>query len=90
MVGFLFPKIYNRNPSKWNFLRAILQRALRFWPVFILALLEYWKLFATFGYGPLFSTYKSLIGDCSKYWWSDLLFIGNFRDGMCIVWAWYI
>jgi peptidoglycan/LPS O-acetylase OafA/YrhL len=39
MVGFLFPKLYNRNPSKLKFITAIIQRVLRFWPLYIFALL---------------------------------------------------
>ena len=90
MIGFLFMKIYSRNQQKTKLLMVILQRALRFWPVYIIALLFYWKLFSQIGYGPLFNGYKDVTVACPEYWWSDLLFIGNFRDGMCVVWAWYV
>ncbi len=81
LIGFLFLKTFARKSTLSTFPLAFVQRVLRFWPCFIISILVYWKISSIVGgNGPLFYTLKTYTDLCDNDWWSDLLFVSNFRN----------
>lgn len=73
------------------FPKAFIQRVLRFWPVYIITILLYWKIAPLLGDGPLYYTLADYVKTCSDSYWSDLLFFTNFRSTIyCTGWTWYV
>lgn len=71
---------------------AILQRALRIWPAYLMTIIFYYSVFMHLGSGPRWSANEPVVNMCSKFWRS-LLFIENIADNgteTCLVWGWYL
>jgi hypothetical protein len=43
---------------------ALIQRVLRFWPVYIIAILIYWKIAPLLGNGPMYYYFGEAVKDC--------------------------
>lgn len=71
-----------------------LNKLMKLWPLYIFTLLFYWKFLPLFGgEGPIFYMYDSML-QCSKYWYSNLLFINNIIPwstiDTCMHWTWFL
>lgn len=91
LVGLLFLKMFFRRPEWMLFPKALVQRVLRFWPVYIVTVLLYWKIAPLLGDGPLYYTLADYVNTCKDSYWSDLLFFSNWRNALyCTGWTWYV
>ena len=71
---------------------AILNRLLRIWPSYIVAILIFYSIFMHLGEGPNWQIVVGQVGLCDMMWRS-LLFVDNFvKNGteMCMNWGWYL
>lgn len=90
LVGLLFLKAYSKNPTNWLFPVGVLQRAFRFWPMYIFTILLYWKVMPSMGTGPLFYLLNQYADSCKDSMVWELLFVSNFKELYCTGWTWYL
>ena len=100
VTAILFTKQVEKNRSNGKpilsahlFLMYYIHRYLRLTPTFMLVLLVSVNLTAYFGRGPLFPSMHGFESeDCSKYWWTSLLYINNLvkPQEMCLGVTWYL
>lgn len=90
LVGLLFLKSYFKKPNFWLFPIAIIQRAFRFWPMYIITILLYWKVIQIFVEGPMGYAVPEYTSTCSDSYYWDLTFFGNFKEKFCLGWTWYL
>ncbi len=91
--GFFLAFIMLRNKINIKIcLFGLLQRALRIWPAYILAMMFFYSVFMKFGSGPLWPTQAEGSALCSTMW-REVFFVSNFvgdGDRMCMGWGWYL
>lgn len=58
------------------YLLAIVQRALRIWPAFIITMLIYYSIFMHLGEGPKWQSTEPIVMIC-KNMWQSILFVQN-------------
>lgn len=71
---------------------GILQRALRVWPAYILAMMFYYSLFLKLGSGMLWPKNEAGTSQCSTMW-REIMFISNLIENgerACLGWGWYL
>ena len=71
---------------------AILNRVLRIWPSYIIAILIFYSILMHLGDGPIWHIWLDQVYLCDNMW-RALLFIDNFVDNgteMCMNWGWYL
>ena len=77
-----------------EFAMTYLHRFIRLLPTYAFCLFFIWAFTKYMGYGPVWLNGDALTGDCSDYWWTNLMFLNNFiPDGNgngCIGWSWYL
>lgn len=76
-VGYGICRIKDYTASK--IVITIINRTLRFWPVYILTLLFFYSIFPHLGSGPYWSSITSQTDLCNN-WWRSALFIDNLYD----------
>ena len=68
----------------------------RLLPLYYLTFFFGWLVGPVLFNSPLWTTYSGLYLNCEKYWWAQLLFIGNlvpfFSEATegCMFWAWFL
>jgi peptidoglycan/LPS O-acetylase OafA/YrhL len=94
MAYFTLKELRQRN-GKMNWIIVFLHRLWRMGPTMVLALFFCWTVAPSMGNGPWWRTFMTWTTEaCSKYWWTNLLFINNFwnfdLDQTCLGWSWYM
>ena len=71
---------------------VLLHRLFRIWPVYMFAMLFWWKITVYFGSGPVWANYLSAPTMCDTNWWRNALFIDAYYHGndKCMNWGWYL
>lgn len=75
-------------------LRLVARKYLRLAPMLYFVFFFGWACGARLEDGPNWTNYQSLFLQCDKYWWAQLLMIGNIvpffedQNGGCFYWAW--
>ena len=92
--GFFLAFAFLREKAKGiaAFGMCVLQRALRIWPAYILAMLFYYSLFMPTGSGMFWKKEQADVAMCHSMW-REVLFIANFIDRgaeTCLGWGWYL
>jgi peptidoglycan/LPS O-acetylase OafA/YrhL len=84
--------VREKSKSVMKYPLVILQRVLRIWPSYILAMMIYYSFYMRLGQGPLWSSQEPTVMLC-QYMWRDIFFINNFVENgkeMCLNWGWYL
>ncbi|TNV84519.1 hypothetical protein FGO68_gene10143 [Halteria grandinella] len=90
-------QIYEANGGKLTFEdvgKMFARKYMRIAPVLYLVFLVGWSSVARLETGPNWTNAQSLFLDCDKYWWAQILFIGNLvpyfseSNGGCFYWGW--
>lgn len=93
--GFFLAYIFlksNKPGSLSTILLNILQRALRLWPAYLVAMLLFFSVYMGLDSGPFWYQMQYQTQFCSKMW-KEVLFLANFVDngsGGCLSWGWYL
>ena len=98
LVAYLTLCEVQKRAGRFPFLMYYLHRFLRLTPTYAFVLFFIWFLIIHLADGPLyhFITWEGsgLYQTCSKYWWTNLLYINNFYPwelkDECIGWTWYL
>ena len=91
---FMLSKMQQNEGVLGNCFRIYLERLIRLWPAYMVALFFFWKVLVLFGGdGPMFYMYSTQT-QCSKYWLWHLIFINNMipfaAQDTCMQWTWYL
>jgi peptidoglycan/LPS O-acetylase OafA/YrhL len=89
-LAFVFLRQDKNNLSIYPL--GIIQRALRIWPAYIIAMMFYYSVFMQLGSGPSWSKTYVDVQTCSTMWRS-IFFIENLVDNgrvECLGWSWYL
>lgn len=71
---------------------AVVNRILRFWPSYLIAVFIFYSVLLHLGSGPYWSSLQAQTQLCG-HWWRSLLFIDNLvQNGkyICMSWSWYL
>ena len=98
LVAYLTLREMRRSAGRFPFLMYYLHRFLRLTPTYAFILFFIWFLTMHLADGPLChfvaGEESGLYQSCSKYWWTNLLYINNFYPWKlkdeCIGWTWYL
>ena len=91
---FFLNRMHDNDGTLSSSLMIVLNRYVRLIPLYVFALLFFWKFIAIFGGdGPMFFMYGQ-VNECSKQWIWHLLFLNNMvpwsaKDN-CMAWTWYL
>ncbi|XP_044739061.1 nose resistant to fluoxetine protein 6-like [Chrysoperla carnea] len=91
-----FTKIGNKAVSLGKtlteFILAALNRYLRLTPIVIFAIVIYSVIYEYYANTAIVEMGEAVHEKCSKYWWRNLLYIGNLFDWneLCLSWSWYL
>jgi peptidoglycan/LPS O-acetylase OafA/YrhL len=89
-LAFVFLRENNKSLAAVGF--AVLQRALRIWPAYIVAMFFYDSLFLQMGSGVFWNHAEPDTKMCSSMW-REILFVANLVDNgneQCLGWGWYL
>lgn len=84
--------VYQRNPNpQKGLIRAIIYKIFRVYPMYIFAVLFYYKVLPAFTTGPSAHLIQEYTNNCSN-WWADLLMIGSwiYPNKQCLEPTWYL
>jgi peptidoglycan/LPS O-acetylase OafA/YrhL len=90
-------QIYEANGNRLgakDILKLYARKFFRTAPLIYAVFFFAWAAGSRFSEGPNYTSYQSLFLNCDKYWWSQLLMIGNLvpyfeeTNGGCMYWAW--
>ena len=98
LVSYLTLREMERKKGRFPFLTYYLHRYLRLTMVYAFLLFFWWNLTVHLGNGP---EWRAALGEdssaqkqCSKYWWTNLLYINNLYPWElakeCMGWSWYL
>jgi len=94
LVAYLTLKEMRRLDGRFPFLHFYIHRYLRLTPTLAFVMFFAWFLTDHLSYGPFMALYNPFGVVCSKYWWTNLLYINNLYpwklEDECIGWAWYL
>lgn len=94
LVGYVSLRQMEKRNGNLLLFQFYFHRFLRLTPTYMFVLLFNDKIFGFLGEGPFWFEFRSKVRDCSKYWWTNLLYINNFypmrANDMCMPWAWYL
>ena len=83
-----------KKTGRFPFLHYYVHRYLRLTPAYAFVLFFAWSLSQYIAAGPVLSMGNGYSGACSKYWWTNLLYINNLYPWnmakQCIGWSWYL
>ncbi|XP_071855818.1 nose resistant to fluoxetine protein 6-like [Bombus fervidus] len=74
------------------FLQIIMKRYIRFTPAYFVIILIVILTFTWHDHASALLPVEHLSATCSKYWWTNILYINNFYrcDELCLTWSWYL
>ena len=94
LVAYLTLRQMKRKKGRFPFLHYYVHRYLRLTPTYAFVLFFAWFLTTHIAAGPSFLLVDAFGPACSKYWWTNLLYINNLypwkMSDQCIAWAWYL
>merc|ERR1719427_48951 len=95
LVAYILLNKTQCNYGNINPVKMILLRYLRLTPLYAFCLLMSNTLWLKLGEGPMFyQTFDFFQKSCSKYWWTNLLYINNLYPSIlveeCFGWSWYL
>ena len=94
LVAYLTLKEMKKKDGYFPFLHYYIHRYLRLTPTYAFVLFFTMFLTRYLAVGPFMSLYDPFREPCSKYWWTNLLYINNFYpwklEDECMGWAWYL
>lgn len=80
--------------GRFPFLHYYIHRYLSLTPTYAFVLFSAWFLTNHIATGPSLSLSNPYAAQCSKYWWSNLLYINNLypwkNEEECMYWSWYL
>lgn len=94
LLAFLTIKELKNRRGRLNWGMFIAHRFVRIIPIYYFCFFTYNWLLRYMGNGPQWPIFKEVTPQgCDDYWWTNLLFVGNFLpEGVyeCMGWSWYI
>ena len=94
LVAYLTLREMKKKNGRFPILHYYIHRYLRITPTYAFILFFATYLFIHLAAGPFMSLNDPLGPPCSKYWWTNLLYINNFypwkMGDECLGWAWYL
>ena len=95
LVSYLTLREMKKKKGRFPFIHYYIHRYLRLTPSYAFVLFFSWSLTYHLAYGPALSLpMVDPNAQCSKYWWTNLLYINNFYpwklSDECIGWGWYL
>jgi len=94
LVAYLTLREMDRRNGRFPFLHFYIHRYLRLTPTYAFVLFFAWALTSNMAYGPGIAFSPSVMGDCSKVWWTNFLYINNLYPWKeldeCMRWTWYL
>ena len=94
LVAYLTLREMKKKNGRFPILHYYIHRYLRITPTYAFILFFATYLFIHLAAGPFMSLNDPLGPPCSKYWWTNLLYINNFypwkMGDECFGWAWYL
>ena len=83
-----------KKTGRFPFLHYYLHRYLRLTPTYAFVLFFGWFLANHIVTSPVFAVISPLAEECSKYWWTNLIYINNIYpwklNDECMSWSWYL
>ena len=95
LVAYLTLREMGRLDGRFPYLHFYVHRYLRLTPTLAFVVFFGWFLTEHLTYGPFFKALSDpYTTSCSKYWWTNLLYINNLYPWMaedeCMGWTWYL
>ncbi|XP_024227372.2 nose resistant to fluoxetine protein 6-like [Bombus impatiens] len=103
MSGFLSSYIFLKEQQKMKgtlsitektkmFFQIIMKRYIRLTPAYFVVILIAILNFTWHDHVSALLPYEHPSAKCSKYWWTNILYINNFYhwDDLCLTWSWYL
>ncbi|XP_033361153.1 nose resistant to fluoxetine protein 6-like [Bombus vosnesenskii] len=103
MSGFLTSYIFLKKHQKMErvpsiiervnmFLQIIMKRYIRLTPAYFVVILIAILNFTWHDHVSALLPFEHPSAKCSKYWWTNILYINNFYhwDDLCLTWSWYL
>ncbi|XP_076807348.1 nose resistant to fluoxetine protein 6-like isoform X2 [Clavelina lepadiformis] len=95
LVAYLGMRTLKRNGGRINVPLMYLYRYIRLTPPYAFVMFMMVTLYRKMGDGPYWDTnFRSHQQPCSKYWWTNLLYINNLypekSEDQCFSWGWYL
>ncbi|XP_050472218.1 nose resistant to fluoxetine protein 6-like [Bombus huntii] len=103
MSGFLSSYIFLKEQQKMKgtlsitektkmFIQIIIKRYIRLTPAYFVVILIAILNFTWHDHVSALLPYEHPSAKCSKYWWTNLLYINNFYhwNDVCLIWSWYL
>ena len=94
LVAYLTLREMKKKGGYFPFLHYYIHRYLRLTPTYMFVLFFAMFLTRHLADGPFMALYDPFKEACSKYWWTNLLYINNFypwkMGDECFGWAWYL
>ncbi|XP_076473295.1 nose resistant to fluoxetine protein 6-like isoform X2 [Bombus vancouverensis nearcticus] len=103
MSGFLSSYIFLKEQQKLKgtlsitekakmFIQIIIKRYIRLTPAYFVVILIAILNFTWHDHVSALLPYEHPSAKCSKYWWTNILYINNFYhwDDLCLTWSWYL
>ena len=96
LMAYLFILEVNKTPSfsPWKLSMVYIHRYLRITPVYMFALLFFWSMQVYIGSGPMWIAIDDMVGDCKKYWYTNMIYLNNFipdwKTSGCMGVSWYL
>ena len=94
LVAYLTLREMKKKNGRFPALHFCIHRYLRLTPTYAFVLFFAWALTANIAYGPGIGLTPSIMGDCTKVWWTNFLYINNLYPWKeideCMRWTWYL
>ena len=103
MSGFLSSYIFLKEKQKMKrtlsiteranmFIQVIIKRYIRLTPAYFIVILISILNFTWHDHVSALLPYEHPSEKCSKYWWTNILYINNFYhwNDVCLIWSWYL
>ena len=94
LVAYLTLREMKKKNGRFPALHFYIHRYLRLTPTYAFVLFFAWALTANIAYGPGIGLTPSIMGDCTKVWWTNFLYINNLYPWKeideCMRWTWYL
>ena len=94
LVAYIVLRQMNKRKGRFPFVQYYVHRYLRLTPSYGFILFFAWFLTPYLSYGPRISLHNPYAHQCSKYWWTNFLYINNFipweLTEQCVGWSWYL
>ncbi|KAI3661316.1 hypothetical protein MP638_005753 [Amoeboaphelidium occidentale] len=88
---------FSKNVTRkmFNYIDYVFSFLFRVTPLYAITLFTWFFLFPLMGNGPVwFKQVDSVESTCSRFWWTNLLYINNFypteTKDVCVPWSWFM